>query len=58
MISIKYTYDMTFITLKELASSAVQPKGSGKRWEEKDIAPLLAYLISGGDAKNEVFSKE
>ncbi|MDO6820932.1 c-type cytochrome [Zobellia sp. 1_MG-2023] len=26
----------------ELVSSAVQPKGPGKRWEEKDIAPLLA----------------
>ncbi|MBT9190110.1 MULTISPECIES: c-type cytochrome [Zobellia] len=26
----------------ELVSSAVQPKGPGKRWEEKDITPLLA----------------
>ena len=26
----------------ELASSAIQPKGPGKKWEEKDIAPLLA----------------
>jgi len=31
----------------ELVSNAIQPKGPGKRWEEKDIEPLLADGLSG-----------
>ncbi|OWW23605.1 heme-binding protein [Zobellia sp. OII3] len=46
------------VTDMKMSTVSLMPPGSINRLSDDEVKDLLAYLISGGDTKNEIFSKE
>ena len=46
------------VTNMKMSSVSLMPPGTINRLSDEEVKDLLAYLISGGNAENELFAKE